>query len=49
MEWLITYTTDMNTTQNTATVRATTYTEAYLQFIIHYKNSIVLELIKKEI
>ena len=49
IEWLITYTTDYDSTRNTATVNAKTYTEALLIFTINYKDAIALELIKKEI
>ena len=45
MRWLITYTTDFNTTQNTQTIAAGSFTEAYLLFSIHY-NGIILEIKK---
>jgi hypothetical protein len=51
MEWLIIYSTiaDENAPRLTTTVNAKTYTEALLQFTIHFKNAIAIELIKKEI
>lgn len=47
MNWLITYTTDYNATQNTQTINASTYTEALLNFmLLHINNAVALEIKK---
>jgi len=43
--WLITYTTDYNATQQTQTINAPTFTEAYLLFSI-CNDGIILDIKK---
>lgn len=45
MEWLIIYTKDHDQTRQQTIVYASTYTQAYLEFVVH-NNGIILELIK---
>lgn len=43
MQWLVIYTSDLNATQQTATVTGDTYTQAYINFMLKY-DGIILEL-----
>lgn len=45
MKWLITHTSDYDTTREETIIAASTYTQAYLLFIIG-NNSIILEIKK---
>lgn len=45
MKWLITYTLDYDQTRKQTIIYANTYTQAYLEFVLHNKG-IILELIK---
>jgi hypothetical protein len=47
MNWLVTYTTDYNATQQTQTVNAPTFTTALLNFmLLNINNAIALEIKK---
>lgn len=45
MKWLITYTLDYDQTRKQATIAASTYTQAYLEFSITYQG-LILEIKK---
>lgn len=45
MKWLVVYTIDQDQTRQETIVYASTYTQAYLEFVVHNKG-IILELIK---